>query len=191
MPASIEKEIAENAKHMREQHYPVFPEDVMKWAAKAIAGTDPDSYFPAGTPTRGWYRGWLKRIKFLTRSLRPLELTRKEWFTAENLATYFEISKGVLSNTGVAVVNLDYDPNVPYSEEILITKPERICFYDETKMQLDCTRGGKGRTYNNVRWIPEDDGTTVATKSDKCTSASSRRWPIDVAYAADDDVDAE
>jgi hypothetical protein len=50
---------------------------------------------------------------------------------------------------GVAVVNPD--PMVPYSQEILITKPERICSYDETKMELDCTRGGKGREDKIVR----------------------------------------
>ncbi len=44
---------------------------------------------------------------------------------------------------GVAVVNPDYDPDLPYSKEIPITKPERICSYDETKMELDFTRGFK------------------------------------------------
>jgi hypothetical protein len=55
------------------------------------------------------------------------------------MASYFEVAKGVLLNAGVALVNPDYDPDLPYSQEILITKPERIWPYDETKMELDCT----------------------------------------------------
>ena len=102
-------------KHMREQFYPVFQEDVIKWAAEAIAGTGYESYFPNGKPTRGWYRGWLSRNEFLTSALRPLELTRKEWYTAENLASYFEVAKGVLMKAGVAEVNPHYDREVPYS----------------------------------------------------------------------------
>ena len=88
LPSAIEKDIAEVVKRMREQHYPVFPDDVLKWAAEAIEGTDAASYFPDGKPTKGWYHGWLRRMEFLTGALRPLELTRKEWYTAENLATY-------------------------------------------------------------------------------------------------------
>ena len=57
LPSRIEKEIAEMVNHMREHHYPVFPEDIMKWATEAIEGTDRASYFPGGRPSRGWYRG--------------------------------------------------------------------------------------------------------------------------------------
>jgi hypothetical protein len=76
----------------------------------------------------------------------------------------------VLLKAGVAVVSPDYDPNVPYSAEILITKPERIGSYDETKMELDCTRGGKDKKDRTLK-APDDDGTTIVTKSDKCASA--------------------
>ena len=81
-------------------------------------------------------------MEFLTGSLRPLEQTRAEWHTAENLKTYFEVVKGVLLKAGVAVPHPDFDPELPYSEELLITKPERIGSYDETRVELDCTRGG-------------------------------------------------
>ncbi len=62
----------------------------------------------------------------------------------ENLTTYFEVARDVLLGAGVAIRNPDYDPEVPYSEEIIITRPEWIGSYDETKMELDCTRGGAG-----------------------------------------------
>ena len=53
LPSSIEKKIAEMVKHLREQKYPVFPDDVMTWAAEAIEETFYASYFPDGMPTRG------------------------------------------------------------------------------------------------------------------------------------------
>jgi hypothetical protein len=67
----------------------------------------------------------------------------------------------VLLKAGVAVVNLDYDPDLPYSQEILIPKPKRICSYDETKMELDYTRGFKGRKDKAIRNGPGDDGKTI------------------------------
>jgi hypothetical protein len=42
----------------------------------------------------------------------------------------------VLLNAGVAVVNPDFDPELPYSQELMITEPARICSYDETKVEL-------------------------------------------------------
>jgi hypothetical protein len=77
----------------------------------------------------------------------------------------------VFLSAGVAVVNPEYDPELPYSQKILITKPERICSLDESKMKLDCTRGGLGKKYQTIRDGPDDDGATVVTKSDKCASA--------------------
>jgi hypothetical protein len=53
LPSNIEKNIAEMVKHLREQKYPVFPDDVLKWAAEAIEGTDYAAFFPSGMPTRG------------------------------------------------------------------------------------------------------------------------------------------
>ena len=72
MPSKIEKDIAMLVKLLREQKFPVFPDDVMKWAAEAIEGTPYASYWDDGVPTRGWYRGWLGRMEFLTGALRPL-----------------------------------------------------------------------------------------------------------------------
>ena len=73
MPSAIEKHIAEPVKHLREQHYPVFPEDVLKWAEEAIEETVYAKYFPDGKPTRGWFVGWLRRMEFLACNLRHLE----------------------------------------------------------------------------------------------------------------------
>ena len=47
--------------------------------------------------------------------MRPLELTRKAWYTKYNLADYFEVVKDTLLNAGDVVINLDYDPIEVYS----------------------------------------------------------------------------
>ncbi len=52
------------------------------------------------------------------------------------------------------MLNEDLDPNKPYSEEILITAPERICSYDETRMELDCTTAVNGKTNVVIRAGP-------------------------------------
>ncbi len=83
-------------------------------------------------------------MEFTTGVLRPLEQARKDWYTVENLTTYFEVAKDMLLGARVVVRNPNYNPLVPYSKELLITDPGRILSYDETKMDLDCTRGGAG-----------------------------------------------
>jgi hypothetical protein len=39
-----------------------------RWGAipEAIEGTVHEKYFPDGKPTKGWYQGWLHRMKCLT-----------------------------------------------------------------------------------------------------------------------------
>ena len=59
------------------------------------------------------------------------------------MQTYFEVSKGVLLKADVAIRNLDFDPELPYSQEILFTHPQKICPYDGTKMELDWRTKGK------------------------------------------------
>jgi hypothetical protein len=106
------------------------------WNEEAIKDTEYAACFVDGKPTIGWYKGWLKQIEFSTGVLRPLGQTRREWFTPENLATYFEVVRVVMLDVGVDVRKPDYDPEIPYSEEILITHPERIRSYDEDGVRL-------------------------------------------------------
>ena len=93
-------------------------------------------------------------MEFLTYPLRPLEETRATWYTDSNLEKSFKVAKDVVLKAGVAVLNEDFDPNKPYSEEILITAPKRICSYDETRMELDCTSGANGKTDMVIRAGP-------------------------------------
>ena len=197
IPSSIEKKIAFTVKELRRRKFPVFPEEIIRWAAEEIEGTVYADNFPNGVPTTGWYRGWLRRMEFTTGVLRPLEQTRAEWYTPENLAYYFEVARDVLLDAGVAIRNPDYDPNIPYSEEIFIIHPERICSYDETKCELDCTRGGAGKKDRLVRAGAEDDGEAVVTKSSKCASAACGRLgngkalPPYIVFASGETYDAD
>jgi hypothetical protein len=119
-------------RNLRANVFPVFREEVLKWDEDAISDADYAAYFVESKPTIGWYKGWLKMMEITTCVLQPLKHTRAEWNTPENLETYFEVAKDVLLDAGVVVCNPAYDPTVPYTEKILITRPERICYYDET-----------------------------------------------------------
>jgi hypothetical protein len=131
-------------------------------------------------------------MEFLTGPLRPLEQTRDKWNTEENLELYFAVARDLLLDAGVAIINPDFDPTIPYSQEILIIHPERICSYDETKMELDCTRAGRGNTDRTIRDTNKDDGTTLVTKSSKCGTAvcgrlgDGRSLPCFVCFASGD-----
>jgi hypothetical protein len=57
----------------------------------------------------------------------------------KNLVEYFEIAKDIMLTSGVAKINSDYNPEAVYSEELLITTPERIRSCDESRMEMDCT----------------------------------------------------
>jgi hypothetical protein len=44
--------------------FPVFTEEVMKWAAEEIEGTDYGVLLTDGKLGPGWYRGWFRRMYF-------------------------------------------------------------------------------------------------------------------------------
>jgi hypothetical protein len=81
----------------------------------------------------------------------------------------------VLLKAIVARVNPDFQPDVPYSQEILITHHERITSYDETKLELDCTKGDKGKGDMIVRACHADDGEGVVPKTTSCASETCGR----------------
>ena len=179
--------------------FPVFPEEVISWAAEEIADKpDIKAHFPPdGRPTYGWFRGWLKRMEFLTGHLRPLEMTRAEWYTEDNLKTYFEVAADVFVKAGVAERNPDFDPDTPYSPPIIITKPHRIASYDETKVELDCTSGGKGKSDTFVRAGVEDDCETIVTKSGRAATAvcgrlgDGKALPVYITFNSGEEFDTK
>jgi len=133
-------------------------------------------------------------MEFNTCALRPLEQTRSAWYTPENLESYFNVARDVLINAGVAELNPNYDHNVVYNEEIIITHPERIYSYDETRMEMAYTDSTKGESDKIVKPLG-DDGTTVVTKSSKTGSACCRRLgdgrplPVFIVFASGDSLE--
>ncbi len=92
---------------------------------------------------------------------------------SENLETYYA-AKYMSVDAGVVVRNHVYDPTVPCSEELLITRMEQISSYGETKLEFECTKGGAGKRDRAIR-VPFNDGKTAVTKSDKGALAACGR----------------
>eukprot|EP00873_Tetraselmis_striata_P044253 jgi/Tetstr1/464517/TSEL_009275.t1 len=77
-------------------------------------------------------------------------------------------------NAGVAVRNPDYDPTVLRSEMLTITHPERIFSFDETSVELDCTKDGKRKGDRIVRDGKHDRGEGLSTKSSATATVAAR-----------------
>jgi hypothetical protein len=88
-----------------------------------------------------------------------------------NLEIYFDVARDVLVNAGVAVHNREFNSGVPFSEKLLIVAPERICSYDETRVELDCTNPCKDESDCIIGDGVKDDGTSIVTKSSKSPTA--------------------
>jgi hypothetical protein len=73
------------------QHKPlVFLDDVMSWVIHMIKDKEHEHNFVNGQASEGWYRGFLRRHGLVTGTERPLEMTRVEWCTLENMDKYFD-----------------------------------------------------------------------------------------------------
>eukprot|EP00873_Tetraselmis_striata_P041961 jgi/Tetstr1/462225/TSEL_000624.t1 len=102
----------------------------------------------------------------------------KERLTIDNLETYYNVAADIMLNAGVAVRNPDYDPTVPRSEMLIITHPERIFSFDETRVELDCTKGGKRKGDRIVRDGKHDRGEGLSTKSSATATVACGRTGI-------------
>eukprot|EP00873_Tetraselmis_striata_P015250 jgi/Tetstr1/435514/TSEL_024418.t1 len=77
-------------------------------------------------------------------------------------------------------------PRKHASQEINITHLERITGYDETKLELECTKGGKGKGDMIVRACHADDGDAAAEESEQTKANEDVGNPV-----GDDDDDEE
>jgi hypothetical protein len=107
----------------------------------------------------------------MTGTERPLEMTRAEWCTLENMDKYFDMAAKVMVRAREAEVNSNYDPTVEGSEPLFITHPELIASFDETKANLDSAEASKSNTDRCVRERIDGDGDYIVTKSSYCTTA--------------------
>ncbi len=100
--------------------------------------------------------------------------------------------------TGVAKINPDYDPAEVFSQEIIITAPERICSYDETRVKMDCTKPCKGKGDRFIKGSgKEDDGEVIVTKSSKTATVvcgrlgDGRFLPVYMVFASGEEHDVK
>ena len=120
IPARIEEEVADLVRALRRRMMPVFVDDVMAWMTEKIDGTSYAENFSDGKANENWYYEFLRRQGMLTDTERPLETTREEWLTEENLLKYYEIAAKIMVKAGVAELRPDYDPDVPFCEQLTI-----------------------------------------------------------------------
>jgi len=128
--------------------------------------------------------------------MRPLELTREAWYTENNLADYFDVSKDVLLNAGDAIINPNYDHTEVFSQEILIPHPERVCSYDETRLELDYTTHGKIKGDRYINTGENENGEVIVSRNSKTASAVCGRLGdgksllVFIVFASGDEHDA-
>jgi len=68
--------------------------------------------------------------------------------------------------SGLAVYNENYDPNVPYSEEIFWTKPQRVVSFDDPIMILQNVTQQTTTTLFNVTFWMTGRGDTLSLNNE-------------------------
>ena len=177
LPAKVEKDLADTIKYLRTMKQPLWMDDIIAMVECSIDGTQYEDKFPNGVST-GWFYGFLKRNDLQMGHLQPIEATREAWMTPANLLTYYNVAQNVLLESGIAVVNPDFDPDVEYSQPILIPEENRwrILSYDETDVSLGTDHTSKKKSNKTVVGLAgEDDGAVVTYKSSGKITATAGR----------------
>ena len=97
----------------------------------------------------GWYYRFLRWHSNAvgTANQRPLEADRAKWSTARNIGEWYEMVAETLVQLKLAMWNADFDANAaagtPSSELIILTKPDRVLSFDETRVELDMTKASQ------------------------------------------------
>eukprot|EP00966_Prymnesium_polylepis_P296658 6853380-Prymnesium_polylepis.3 len=172
VPEQIEKHLYETVVTARARTLPVYKElvigNLMHWLEgteeEAAHFLDEDGELKQQA-LNNWYYSWLKSYGLDSECNKPMEMSRAQWTTPDNLQKHYKIvATTAVETTGVAAWNDNFDETVPHSQMIKWTHPERVVSFDEKKMTLDQTcANGTNRTIT----VPEmgDDGTTAVTKT--------------------------
>ena len=134
IPAEVEHKLESICLAIREMKLPLFRFMVVNYLNVLIKGTVYEEQLRHREVRRHWYYNWLGRCKRLTTAnIRPLEITRAQWATPENVSKHYDMLRDKLLDLKLAVRNDGYDPAVSYAQEIKIVKPSRIASMDETR----------------------------------------------------------
>jgi len=172
LPPEFDRALIDWINARRALHFPVFKEDVLAAANLMIRssglGAGAEEKMLAEV-NRGWYYRFLGRNASLigTANQRPLEVDRARWSTAKNVGEWYKMVAEILVGLNLAHWNADFDPCAPIgvraSEMIIITKPDRLISFDETRVELDMTKASKERKARTI----------IDKTADKSTAAES------------------
>jgi hypothetical protein len=153
--------------------FPVFRDEVLAMANYMIEGTELAQQFKHQMVDVNWYYRPLRKYAHVlsTANQRPLEIDRARWATAMNILDWYKMLATALVCAGVAKWNPDFvegnDPDSRAGQPIIITHPERIFSFDESRVELDMTKASKAkqeRTIVDITVPREERGETLAAK---------------------------
>ena len=165
IPDWVERRLEHLCNALRELHMPIFRSMIISYANTLINGTAIQEKLKHRELRRHWYYAWLGRCQtgLHTGNIRPLELTRAQWATPENLEHHYAQLAEMMIGLGIAVANPSFDPKKPYDEMVKIVKPGRLFSMDETRLTNDTMEAHKGKANRSIL-SKGDDGTTIVNK---------------------------
>jgi len=169
LPPAFDSALIKWINARRALHFPVFKDDVLAAANLLIREHGMSSETFCREVDRGWYYRFLGRHANLlgTANQRPLEADRARWSTAKNVGDWYQMLAESLVDLGLAEWNADYDRDAAVgtraSELIIITKPDRVISFDETRVELDMTKASKEKRAKIVIDKSADRSTAAET----------------------------
>jgi len=165
VPAEVEHKLEDLVLVLRQMQLPCFRFMIINYVNTLIKGTAIAEQLKHKEVRRHWYYNWLSRCKRLTTAnLKPLELTRAQWATVENVEKHYNMLAELLIDLKLAVPNPSYDPEVKLSERVIIVKPGRIASMDETRLTNDTTEKTKGKRNRSIVSKGNDSREALANK---------------------------
>lgn len=160
IPSTIEKKLVDLCLAVRQIGLPIFRFMVMNYVNTLIADTPIVQQLKDKEVKRHWYYNWLNRSPELTTgNIRPLEMSRAQWATPENIKQHYDMVADMMVKLKLAEPDPNYDPTVERSVRLRITKPERIASMDETRLTNDTTEKNKSKSNRSI--IGKDDAREV------------------------------
>ena len=165
IPSNVEHKLESMCLALRELMLLVFRFMTINDLNVVISGTAIAAKLKDKEVRRHWYYNWLGRCRRLkTGNIRPLEVTRGKWSTPENVLTHYNMVRDKLLELKLAVPNAGYDPKLPFSEEIKITRPDRVGSMDETRLTNDTTDPCKAKANRVAIAAKGDSGECLVNK---------------------------
>ena len=151
IPEEVERKLEDMCLVLRELNLPVYRFMILNYVNRLIANTAVADALKDKEVKRGWYYRWLSRCTRLrTANLTPLEMTRAQWATSKNAKMHYDQVNDLLITLKLAVPDPAYDPDRPYSQRLVLLKPERLFSMDESRLTNDTTEKHKGKANRSI-----------------------------------------